>query len=270
MWFFFLFLLMGVNSMLEFILITSIVFLIVVFFYKQAICEFRINQIEWSQKSQIPKLLSEKLPLVVRSIPSSTFWTHDMEHYDSIPIFNEMTLSQWMSNTKNGTNGTVVSSTTSVVCPWRYTQAERIASASGIVTWAHKWLNPSVLGYQRFWTMPRYHCWAGNIGLRKLVAWTCLFVTEGEIHVTIMPESVEQALPAVWLNRFPTEFTERDTPLLADLKYIDIILRPGNALFMPPHWFMCYRSDRLAMTCTISYHTLISYLAFHTSPYIQH
>jgi hypothetical protein len=255
---------MGVNSMLEFILLISIVFLILVFFYKQAICEFRINQIEWLQKSQIPKLLSEKLPLVVRSIPSNTFWTRNTKQYDSIPIFNEMPLSQWLSN---GT--TNVSST--IVCPWRYTQAERIASASGIVTWAHKWLNPSVLSYQRFWTLPRYHCWAGNIGLRKLVAWTCLFVTEGEIQVTIMPETVEQALPAVWLNRFPTEFTERDTPLLADLKYIDIILRPGNALFMPPHWFMCYRSnDGLAMTCTISYHTPISYLAFHTSPYIQH
>jgi len=273
----FYFLLQFVNSMLEIILITSIIFLILTFFYKQAICEFRINQIEWSQKSHIPKLLNEKLPLVVRSIPSSTCWTQSdiqTKRYDSVPVFHEMSVSEWISNTVvsgtvvSGTSTTNVSST--VVCPWHYSQAERIASVSGIAVWASKWINPSVIGWHRFWTLPRYYCWAGNRGLHKTVAWT-LFITDSELSITIMPESMESFLPAQWLNRFPTDFTQKDTPFVTDLKYIDIVLRPGTALFIPPHWFVSYIGiEKLPLVCTISYHTPISYLAFQTSPYILH
>ena len=279
----FYFLLQFVNSMLEIILITSIIFLILTFFYKQAICEFRINQIEWSQKSHIPKLLGEKLPLVVRSIPSSTCWTQSdiqTKRYDSIPVFHEMPISEWISNvfstvvsnTSTVVSSTVVSSTvvsSTIVCPWRYSQAERIASVSGIAVWAAKWINPTVIGWHRFWTLPRYHCWAGNRGLHKTVAWT-LFITDSELSITIMPESMESFLPAQWLNRFPTEFTQKDTPFVTDLKYIDIVLRPGTALFIPPHWFVSYVGDLLPLVSTISYHTPISYLAFQTSPYILH
>jgi hypothetical protein len=278
----FYFLLQFVNSMLEIILITSILFLILTFFYKQAICEFRINQIEWSQKSHIPKLLGEKLPLVVRSIPNSTCWTQSdvlLKRYDHVPVFHEMSVSEWISSISDtviSDNGTVVSGTTNVVCPWRYSQAEHLASISGIAVWAAKWINPSVVGWHRFWTLPRYHCWAGNRGLHKTVAWT-LFITDSELSVTIMPESMESFLPAQWLNRFPTDFTQKDTPFVTDLKYIDILLRPGTALFIPPHWFVCYTgtmdtdTDKsVPMACTISYHTPISYLAFQTSPYILH
>ena len=135
------------------------------------------------------------------------------------------------------------------------------------------------------------------------MAWTYLFCTEGELHVTIMPETMEQFLPAVWLNLFPGDITEHDTPFLKDLKYIDIIVRPGTALVMPPHWLMSWISGATtsgattsgattsgattsgattsgsekggattsgSMACTISYHTPISYLAFHVSPFVQH
>ena len=108
------------------------------------------------------------------------------------------------------------------------------------------------------------------------MSWTCLLSTEGEIHVTIMPESMEQFLPIDWLNRFPAQMGQKDTPFLKELKYIDIVLRPGTALFMPPHWFMCWSNvikenteGTTAMACTISYHTPISYAAFQMSPVVQ-
>ena len=129
-----------------------------------------------------------------------------------------------------------------------------------------------MIGWHRFWTLPRYHCWAGNRGLHKTVAWT-LFITDSQLSVTIMPESMESFLPAQWLNQFPTEFTQKDTPFVTDLKYIDIVLRPGTALFIPPHWFVSYTGTTdlsVPLVSTISYHTPISYLAFQTSPYIQH
>lgn len=251
--------------MLEIALIASILFLIFVFFYKQAVTEFRINQIEWSQKEHLSKLYSEKLPIVIRTIPSATFWTstdRKRSDYDAITVFHEMTIATWLQ-----------SATSTSVCPWRYSHAEQIARVSGIAVWAKKWIHSSIMGHYRYLTIPTYYCWAGNKGLHKTISWTFLFATEGEIHVTILPETMEQFLPAQWMNMFPANITEQDTPFANELKYIDIILRPGTALFMPPHWFMSWTSpttsQTIPMVCSISYHTPISYLAFQVSPYVH-
>jgi hypothetical protein len=252
--------------MLELILIFFIIFLILIFFYKQAVCEFRINQIEWTQKETLQGLLSEKIPIVLRSIPSATFWTHDdvlsRPCFKNIPIFQETTLPEWIETSNN-----------TQICPWKYTQAEQIASASAINVWANKWINPYVINpLMKLWMFPKYHCWAGNVGLRKTFAtWTCLFPVDGELLVTIMPENIESSLPANWVGCFPSDLTAKDTPFISDLKFIDIILRPGNCLFMPSHWFVSWtstpESNKLPMACTISYHTPISYLAFNTTPF---
>lgn len=252
--------------MLEIILIIGIIFIILTFFYKQAVCEFRINQIEWTQKDNVSSLLSEKVPLVVRSIPSASFWTHEdilaRPCFKDIPIFQETTLTDW-----------IATSTPDSLCPWKYTQAETIANISGINIWANKWLNPLIINpFLKFWMFPKYHCWAGNIGLRKTFAtWTCLFPVDGEIILSIMPENNESSLPANWLGTYPANLTIKDTPFVGDLKFIDIILRPGNCVFMPAHWFVSWtttnESNKTPLVCTISYHTPVSFLAFNATPY---
>jgi hypothetical protein len=252
--------------MLEILLIVGVLFLIFTFFYKQAVCEFRINQAEWTQKEKIPDLLGEKIPLVVRSIPTASFWTQqdvlERPCFENIPIFRETSLTNWLTT-----------SDANSVCPWKYPQAETIAQASGLKIWAEKWMNPSIIHpFLKWWISPKYHCWAGKVGLRKTFAtWTCLFPVDGELTVTIMPENVESSLPSNWPGCFPSELTAKDTPFVNDLKFIDIILRPGNCLFMPAHWFVSWTptesSEKSPMACTISYHTPISLLAFHASPH---
>ena len=249
--------------MLEIILIVGILFLILTFFYKQAICEFRINQIEWKQRENMGSLLNEKVPIVLRSIPSATFWTYEdvlaRSCFKDIPIFQETTLTDWVSM-----------ATPDSLCPWTATQAETIASVSGINIWANKWMNPIIINpIMKFWLFPKYHCWAGNIGLRKMSTWTCIFPVDGEITLTIMPENVQTSLPANWIGCFPANLTIKDTPFVGDLKFIDIILRPGNCIFMPAHWFVSWtttaKATKTPMVGTISYHTPISYLAFNAT-----
>jgi hypothetical protein len=251
--------------MLEIILIISILFLILTFFYKQAICDFRINQIEWPQRENLSSLLNEKVPIVLRSIPSATFWTHDdtlaRPCFKDIPIFKETSLTDWIS-----------SSNPDSLCPWKYSQAETIAKVSGINIWANKWINSLIINpLLKFWMFPKYHCWAGNIGLRKTFStWTCLFPVDGEITLTIMPENNESSLPANWVGCFPANLTIKDTPFVGDLKFIDVILRPGKCIFMPAHWFISWTStptsEKTPMVCTISYHTPVSLLAFNATP----
>jgi len=249
--------------MLEVILIICIICIIFIFFYKQAISEFRINQIEWSQNENLSSLLTENVPIVVRTIPSATFWTRDdiisRPCFKDIPIFQETSLSDWIS-----------SSTPDSVCPWKYEQAETIANVSGVNIWANKWINPLIINpFLKWWLFPKYHCWAGSVGLRKTFAtWTCIFPIDGEIILTIMPENIQTSLPANWVGCFPANLTSKDTPFVGDLKFIDIILRPGNCIFMPAHWFVSWTAitdKRLPMVGTISYHTPISYLAFNAT-----
>jgi hypothetical protein len=252
--------------MLEVLLVLGVLFIILTFFYKQAVCEFRINQMEWAQKDKLSTLLQEKIPLVIRGAPPATFWNVDdvltRPCYSNIPIFQEISLVEWVSQAN-----------ASSTCPWKYKQAEIIASASGMSVWATKWLHPLIIPrFMGAWWYPRYHCWAGQVGLRKTIAtWTYFFPLDGEIIVSIMPENVENALPAPWLDTFPPEYTAKDTPFLSDVKYIDIILRPGNGLFMPAHWFVSWVAKdpkgSIPMVGTISYHTPVSLLAFHASPY---
>lgn len=249
--------------MLEFILIIGVIWLILTFFYKQAVCEFRINQLEWAKREDIRPLLHESIPLVIRGLPPLACWSRQdvmtRDCYTNLPLFQEMNLAEWMQGAPADTG-----------CPWRYAQAEQIAAASGLSVWATKWLHPAILSpVMKLWWRPRYHCWAGKMGLQRTYAmWTCILPVDGEIVVSIMPETVESALPTHWAGCVPSELTAKDTPFLADVKYMDVVLRPGHALMMPPHWFMSWTGKKdIPMVCTVSYHSPISALAFGASPF---
>lgn len=254
--------------MIEIILLFGVIFLILTFFYKQAICEFRINQMEWTQKDNLHTLLREKVPLVVRGLPSATIWTHqDVSSrtcFQDLPIFQETSLQEWIATT-----------TPEVTCPWKDSQAEKIGARCGISIWAKKWLDSVMLpSFLRWWISPLYHCWTGRVGLRRLFAtWNVILPVDGSIIVSILPETAESSLPQPWMGCFPTELTPKDTPFLADIKYIDIVVRPGNALIMPPHWFVSWtptkESEVAPMVCTLSYHSPISRLAYRASPYTE-
>lgn len=254
--------------MLEILLVFGVIFIILTFFYKQAICEFRINQLEWTQRENIHALLHEKVPLVVRGLPSATIWTHEdvmtRSCYQDLPIFQETNLQDWIATTNSQT-----------VCPWKDTQAERIGTTCGISIWAKKWIEHAMVKpFLRIWMSPIYHCWSGRVGLRRLFAtWTVILPVDESIVVSILPENVESALPASWVGCFPSELTLKDTPFLSDIKYIDIVVRPGNALIMPPHWYVSWvegkESTKAPMVCTLSYHTPISRLAYRASPFVE-
>jgi len=160
-------------------------------------------------------------------------------------------------------------------CPWKHAQAERIAATSGLSIWASKALRPFLVSpLKRAWWFSRYHAWVGKMGLQRTYAvWTCILPVEGEIVVSIMPETVESALPAQWVGCVPSELTAKDTPFLSDIKYMDIVLRPGHALLMPAHWFVSWVPHASTtippMVCTVSYHSPISWLAFQASPFTQ-
>ena len=246
--------------MWEVILLVLVVWAILLFFYKQALTEFTIRQLEWTQRGEILGLLRERAPLVIRGLPPASFWTTEdlearAEWYADVPVFDGVDVASWVQEAKG----------TRAVCPWKDAQAEEIGRATGIRVWEQKWVRPFVIGrLEGLWTSTVEHSWAGRVGMRKLYAvWTLIMPMEGAITVSILPSSVESVLPASWAGGFPAEWTARDTPFLSDVKYVDVVVRPGTGLLVPAHWFVSWSGvdTTLPMVCTISYHTPISRMA---------
>ena len=87
---------------------------------------------------------------------------------------------------------------------------------------------------------------------------------EGDIIVTIFPETMEPYLPTDWRGSLPGTWTRRDTPFAGDIKYMDVVVRAGTCLFLPPHWYVSWvgkEGHPLPMVFTVSYHSPVSWVA---------
>lgn len=248
--------------MLNFIIIFLVIFLILTFFYKQSVCEFRINQIEWVRRfDTINGLLSEKVPIILRGVPKTTFWTCEdvmmRNCYSDIHVFKDRTLAEWISVSSYDTT-----------CPWNTSHSEKIGGICGLDIWSDRWITGGILTnpIYRIWLKPFYECWAGNYRLKKMSApWNCIIVSEGAIQVSLLTCDMEYALPKKWEGCFPMDLTSHDTPFVTELKILDIIVKPGNCLMVPAHWFVswkCLIGEKVCpMVCMVSYHSPLSRFA---------
>jgi hypothetical protein len=247
--------------MLEWLLIGVIIFSILLFFHNRANYEFHINQIRWNQRDKLGDLLNEKSPIVVQDIPLVAFWTQQdilmWPIYADVPVFTDEPMSQWLMRSDR-----------EVACPWKSDHATLLGLAAGLDIWAERILNPLLQSNPLWsaWLRPEVSCWAGARGLWQTAApWTALFVSEGSVQVSVMPGSLKKSLPPVWNDTVhPSQLTVYDTPFAADLKFMDIILRPGHCLLIPSHWFVSWlaqeASASIPMICSVEYHSPISLL----------
>ena len=254
--------------MLEWIIIGAICFLILLFFHNQASYEFKINQLGWNEKLKLETLLTERVPLVVKGLGPVAFWTQQdcvmRSCYEKVPVFQDKGLSAWLATSDSRT-----------ACPWTLEHAQMLAELCGLRIWSERELDGLIYGsvpglshLASLWYRPEVSVWAGSKSLWQAHSrWTCLFVTEGAIQVSILPKTGIKALPPDWKKRtiHPGSLTVYDTPFVADLKFMDIIVRPGHLLIMPNHWLLSWLSlegsEVCPMVAMIEYHTPMSRLA---------
>ena len=249
--------------MLEWIFIFLLGAVILLFFHNQATFEFKVAQIRWDQKeTQLTSLLAERTPLVIQGLPPVAFWTsQDIQRrpvYQEVPIFEDQSLSDWL-----------LSQPVHTLCPWTQEHAGLLGGLSGLGIWAERELHPAIHTNPLWsaWYRPVTSCWAGAKSLWKTSCrWTCIVPTEGALQVSILAGSTKtrQSLPPSLESIFPDKLTVYDTPFVADLQYMDIVVRQGACLIMPSHWYMCWQalegSDQVPLVCVVEYHTPISLL----------
>jgi hypothetical protein len=218
------------------ILFLSVLFItVLIVFYRQAIEQYNILQIEGSQLSEFPKLLSEHTPLIVHDVGLPKLLTPETlktnQRLLQFPLGNQLTIDQYIKNPVQSIHFTKKASIL-------------LAKESGLAVWAeHTW-------FPRFFTYPilqhihslKTEAYVGEVGLQKATAsTTVLYPTSGALEVTLLTEQQEKYLPVSWRGRFPEVFTLQDTPLAGEIKYITIKLRPGNVLAIPTHWIYSLR-----------------------------
>jgi hypothetical protein len=224
---------------LEIVFILAALFFIGIFFYKQALEDFDILQIESNQLEKLQDLIGEQSFVVVRSLPQIHLWTQQsIEQMKSLHSFQygKVPLGEYLTDS-------------TIKLPTTYPKnTNQLADITGVKTWIEKtWSGRVYSGWlQGLFSTQVENC-LGQKGLRKTTAYsTMILPTDGNLIVSVMPEKSETYLPKTWKGRLFHNLTRVESPLIGEIKYVDIKVKEGSAVFLPPHWIVSIQSDEEA------------------------
>lgn len=250
-------------------LIESMVFLCLILlislsFYRQRRTGIEILQLEDHQtEEQLTELLQELRPTIIRGSPPPKGLTKDS-------LTKIVRLSQFsvggqpledVLNTpalmKEAAGAPVLSSE----------RRELLAQELSLPVWAeHTWLpklsQTTLVGWMVGCT--RTEAILGGMGMfRTCAIYTCIMPTEGTYTLSIVSKESESFLPPNWQYRYPGTLTTNDTPLVSDLKFMDIVLRPGTTICLPPHTIVSMEpiGNDFSAAAMVEYHEPISLMA---------
>jgi hypothetical protein len=219
---------------LESFLVLGVIGIILLFFYKQAVQEFRILQIDSFEKAM--GLLYERCPIVVLPAPQpSQLWTR--AELQQRPAFQKLLVGKQSLAAALQKESVIL----------KHEEAEALATKDGLPIWVQKTILPYFTN-SSWWApclRPRTEVMIGAQGLRQTYAYsTVVLATEGILTVSLLNESSNAYLPVDWLGKRVSQLTRDEAPLLHQIQYIDVVVRPGSALIIPPHWKVCWETKR--------------------------
>lgn len=245
----------------EIILIVILLFGLCVLGYRGAIHEFQILQREYEPDVNWSEPLSEHLPLVIRNLPRAQAgnWTLERTQTRTWPVRvkNEQKIlrtswDKWIKHPEhtlqNGKELGVYAKLDKTVGNWM-----------DIRRWF--WLPPSFTSPQAC-ILPD----SQYVGITKTSAEaTVLVATDGNpLEIWI---SHEGGIPAAFVEdlvgKNPWIQTTNEIPDIHEVKYIEILLRPNNALVIPSHWWYAIRSSETGTSWywTAEFHSPVSFVA---------
>lgn len=224
--------------MLEYFLILGILFIVLVIFYKQANDEFTILQLEGNQLHTLSSLVTEKNPIVIRQTQMPTFFTPDAIRQNARILTFPIATGKTLRDALTDSSLTVASES-----------QRQLAQEVGLHVWAeHTWM-PWLTSWS-FLHRLTAEAKSGEQGLQKTTAVaTVLLPTAQPLTVCIITGSQEKYFPPNWCGGFPELFTLQDTPLVGQIKFMEVKVKPGNALCLPPHWFYSVRKTEEKSPC---------------------
>ena len=250
--------------MIEFLVLIGILICIAILFYKQRRPSMEILQAEEPQlEAQLNDLLEEQQPLIVRGITPPKGLTK--EALEKIPRLAQFSVGgQPLDDILKHPTMLTSAKGQPVLSVER---REALAGELSLQVWAeHAWLPKLKATTWLGWLdgSIKTEVLLGGLGMIRTVAiYTCIMPTEGVYTVSILSKDSESFLPKEWMYKYPGDLSPNDTPLVADLKYIDIIVRPGTMICFPPHFVISMKPNQETFTAAaiVEYHEPVSMIA---------
>lgn len=244
--------------LLESLLVLGVLIIILLFFYKQAVQEFRILQTDSLEKAM--GLLSERSPIVVMPSPTpQQLWTRQ-------DVAQRPTLAKLPLEGRSLEEAIKMET-----YPLPPEAGEALSQKVGLPIWIQQTLLP-IFKQANWWTpilTNRTEVVIGAQGLKQTYAHcTAIMCTDGAISVSLLNESANAYLPPAWKEKRVSKMTRDDAPLLAQIQYVDVIVRPGSMLLVPPHWKVCWETHEkgpAAFAVWTEFHHPLSYLVYKAS-----
>jgi hypothetical protein len=224
---------------LEGIVFCVVLGFIAILFYKQANEQFEILQLEANRFQELPTLYEDHSPIVIRgfSVPSIGNFAElkKRKHILQMAIAPKKTLYSVLQNSHELSHWTFHPET-----------AEFLAKESGLTTWFkislyHLFL-PNI--YTKWMYSFKTYLYPHHRGLFKTTAFqTIIMPTQEQARVNLILQTAESYLPTKWKERQFQSLTTRDTPLLSQIQFVEIKLKKGNILVLPPHLIVDIATD---------------------------
>ena len=237
--------------MIEYIVILAVLLFIAVLFYKQANEQFEILQITAERIQELPTLYQDRSPIVVSDFPTPNLGTYSeiskRPHIMHLPLSNQITIGQALHSR--------------MLFPLK--GAEVLAKESGLNVWFEHHLYKSLLPspYTSWVYSFKTSLWPNKRGMFKTKAFqTLLMPTQGTAILTLMLPKMTPYLPTKWSGRTFSSLTSQDTPLLSEIKFLEIRLRKGNFVLLPAHLIADIRSEEDSWTFIAEIHHPVSYM----------
>lgn len=220
----------------EWIVILVIIFCILVFYYSQSVAQYSLSQMDEDRVvQQLALVWEEKKPVVISNCKKRrTIWSADAleqtRFWGAQPIW-----------------GAYEADPQNAIPPSR-SQEITWADILGIATMESgvlkEWFSSSLLSpVYTFQTEAHI----GPEGLRQTYGYaTGITCTQGEARCILLHSAQKSRLPPGWTNLRWKDATVAHHPLWTQVQYIEVLLRPGTTLLVPPHWLIAVEAVDLA------------------------
>lgn len=223
-----------------------VIFVIAVIFYKQRRMTVEILQSEYTAQDSLKELAAEHQPIIIRNTPIPQSLT--MEQLSKMHRLGDFqfkedggtTLRQYLTKPEGETQTPLMTSSAALSLSkelalpiWvSHTIHDTIQEMGGIFSVAYSQSVQPIFG---------------GTGMQRATAIMTFFMSvEGAYTVSLVNPKSETFLPANWKYRYPHTLTINDSPLVAEIKYIDIIIRPGTMICVPTQTIFSIEADSAA------------------------
>lgn len=212
--------------MIEWIVFLLIILCCLIWNYSQSSPKYTLSQIMESQiPMQLTKIWEERSPVVISDIRSNGIWVSDAlkqtRFWGAQPIWEDYQTSPETA---------VIFQNRPQQTTWSEILGIQQIESDTLTRWFD--LSPVV-----FHTKTEAHL--GGEGLRSTYGWATAFTcTDGESRCILLHSAQKAKMPPGWKGLRWSNATVADHPLWTQVKYIEVILRPGTTLLVPPHWIV--------------------------------